>query len=46
MGAMHAKPELEPLDRLRAGLEAAATFSVGVSAPFNFVELEAVTGKS
>lgn len=40
MGAMHALPELEPMKRLEAGLQAAAYFSAGVAGPFNFVELE------
>jgi ATP-dependent protease HslVU (ClpYQ) peptidase subunit len=40
MGAMHARHDLAPMDRLKAGLEAAAAFSAGVAAPFNFVELE------
>jgi hypothetical protein len=45
MGAMHALHDAEPMQRLRAGLEAAATFSVGVAAPFNFIELDPVTKK-
>lgn len=40
MGAMHALgKDADPKARLLAGLDAAATFSAGVSAPFNFVEL-------
>jgi ATP-dependent protease HslVU (ClpYQ) peptidase subunit len=45
MGAMHAQAALPPIERLKAGLEAAATFSVGVAAPFNFIELDAPTAK-
>ena len=39
LGAMHALKEAEPMERLQAGLEAAATFSAGVAGPFHFVEL-------
>lgn len=41
MGAMHALSNAEPMTRLQAGLDAAATFSAGVSGPFHFVELPA-----
>jgi len=41
MGAMHALPDADPMVRLQAGLDAAATFSAGVSGPFHFVELPA-----
>jgi ATP-dependent protease HslVU (ClpYQ) peptidase subunit len=39
MGAMHAARGMAPIERLRAGLEAAATFSAGVAAPFHFLEI-------
>jgi ATP-dependent protease HslVU (ClpYQ) peptidase subunit len=39
LGAMHALPDADPMTRLQAGLDAAATFSAGVSGPFHFVEL-------
>jgi hypothetical protein len=41
MGAMHALPDLEPMQRLEAGLRAAAYFSAGVAPPFNFLTLNA-----
>ncbi len=41
LGAMHALPDADPMVRLQAGLDAAATFSAGVSGPFHFVELPA-----
>lgn len=41
MGAMHAIGDVDPMTRLQAGLDAAATFSAGVSGPFHFVELAA-----
>lgn len=41
MGAMHALAGADPMVRLQAGLDAAATFSAGVSGPFHFVELAA-----
>lgn len=41
MGAMHALTDADPMVRLQAGLDAAATFSAGVSGPFHFVELPA-----
>lgn len=40
LGAMHALPDAEPKVRLQAGLDAAATFSAGVAAPFHFVTLD------
>lgn len=39
MGAMHALRSADPLDRLKAGLEAAAAFSAGVAPPFHFFEI-------
>lgn len=38
LGAMHALSAAKPMRRLQAGLDAAAAFSAGVAAPFNFVE--------
>ncbi len=45
MGAMHALPNAEPRARMQAGLDAASTFSAGVSGPFHFVELAAHGGQ-
>lgn len=41
LGAMHALSSADPMVRLQAGLDAAATFSAGVAGPFHFVELPA-----
>lgn len=39
MGAMHASADRPPLERLEAGLRAAAKFSSGVAEPFHFLTI-------